>query len=634
MRHFYSYVSNAAGKNFANTCILMHIFRFVSIRLVSVYSLHLIMQASHPETTRHCLRRPLAWWGMLVCCLLLVPWKAIAGPVVSLERSTDGLWLQGLVQWHQDLTGQLSLPDVLAKGEALGWETPDDPLRAQGAHPWWMKITLQQTQVSGPWLLALPTTAIRDITFHGPYDSQGRALATGLSTGLTHPYSSRPMGMERIVFPLGIEAPGTYTVYIRVQNDIPQNVTPSLWVLSDYVENRQHKRLFDGIIYGVLLTLLVYNLTLAGVFRDVAYLYYVLTCAAALLTIATFNGHTARYLWPEHPWWIEHTYVIWPSLWVAFSGLFARAFLSIRAASSQADGVILAIVAMAFTSALAGALGQTVLAQRANEWLAVVGVVVITLMALWIWRRGYTPAAWYLLAQLTLFLSVVGVVWVSWGWWNAPFMLANGLQIGIMVEMVVFAVALSVRIRGVQQEKTVLSQQAHHMTQAAMSDALTGLLNRRGLTASASELLRKPGQHALILLDLDRFKPINDAHGHEVGDLVLNQMARRLEQHCRESDLAARLGGDEFVVVIGQCPDRATLEKMVKRLCEALEAPISWQDDTFQVSASAGVALAPTHASDLKTLLRLADQAMYQAKKSNIRMAFATAGETGILASH
>ena len=606
----------------------------VSKRPVKVYSLHLIMQASHLETTPHCLRGPLAWWGMLVCCLLLAPWKAIAGPVVSLERSTDGLLLQGLVQWHQDLTGQLSLHDVLARGESLGWETPDAPLRAHGAHPWWMKITLQQTQASGPWLLSMPTTAIRDITFHGPYDSQGRALDTGLSTGLTHPYSSRPMGMERIAFPLGIQAPGTYTLYIRVQNDIPQNVTPRLWVLSDYVENRQHKRLFDGIIYGILLTLLVYNLTLAGVFRDAAYAHYVLTCAAALLTIATFNGHTARYLWPEHPWWIEHTYVIWPSLWVAFSGLFARAFLSIRAASPQADGVILAIVVMAYTSALAGALGQTELAQRVNEWLAVVGVVVITLMALWIWRRGYTPAAWYLLAQLTLFLSVVGVVGVSWGWWDAPFMLANGLQIGIMAEMVVFAVALSMRIRGVQQEKTVLSLQARHMTQAAMSDPLTGLLNRRGLTARASELLSKPGQHALILIDLDRFKPINDVHGHEVGDLVLTQMARRLEQHCRESDMAARLGGDEFVIVLGHCPEPAKVEKMVTRLCEALEAPISWQEETFQVSASAGVALSPTHASDLKVLLRLADQAMYQAKKSNIRMAFAPADRAGTTASH
>lgn len=562
------------------------------------------------------------------CCLILFGLLSPGGPALAqqtvvLTPHAQGQWLQGQVGVLHDPSGRLTLRDILQRPEGLPWETPAEPLRLHGPSAWWLKIRWVADARHNQWILAFPTTAIRDIEFHGPFAANGLAVGPGAATGLIRPFTTRPLGMERITYPIHVPFADEYTLYVRVQNTIAQNITPAVWELSDYLKNRQHKRLFDGVIYGILLTLLIYNLTLAGVFRDTTYLHYVLTCAAALLTIATFNGHTALYLWPDSPWWIEHSYVLWPALWLACNAAFARVFLATSGTGRWTDAPVLALGAMALLSAALGIGGFTALAQRINETLALGGIAVVTAIALWIWRRGYAAAGWYLVAKLTLFVCVVGVVLVARGWWHAPFVLSNGLQIGIAAEMVVFAIALSARIRSIQREKTVLSLRASHLARAAMTDVLTGLANRHGLTESAQRLLAQPGRHAVLLFDLDRFKPINDIHGHEVGDQVLIAMGRRLSQHCRDSDIAARLGGDEFVVVLGHCPDRPALDAMVQRLCDKVDAPLQIDGQTYQVSASVGVARAPEQGRELHALLRLADQAMYTAKNSRCRFAFA-----------
>ena len=547
-----------------------------------------------------------------------------AHPPVELSPQPSGQSLMGHVDVLEDPSGLLAIEDVLNPDTALNWTRPSAPLRLHGPSTWWLRIHLRVPAMDDAWIMAFPTTAIRDIAFYGPMSTDGLNWGPGAATGLIRQYTTRPLGMERITYPLHMPFAGEYTVWVRVQNTVAQNITPSVWWLPDYLLNRQHKRLFDGIIYGVLLTLLIYNLTLTVVFRDRTYGFYVLTCGAALMSIGTFNGHTAHYLWPENPWWIEHSYQIWPALWLTFSAVFARAFLHTRSAGPLADLPVVGLGLLGVVSAVLAVSGQLWIPQQINEALALGGVALVSVIALWLWRRGHLMASWYLGANLTLFVCVIGVVAVARGWWNAPFVLSNGLQIGIAAEMVVLAVALSARIRRIQLEKSVLRQQTRSLTQAAQTDPLTGLLNRRGLTAQAERLLSRPGQHAVILFDLDRFKPINDTHGHDVGDQVLIEIGQRLAQHCRQSDVAARLGGDEFVVILAHCPSRPALDLMVQRLCDAVDQPITISGQLYQVSASAGVVVTQADGRELKTWLRQADQAMYTAKQARTRFSFTT----------
>ena len=150
----------------------------------------------------------------------------------------------------------------------------------------------------------------------------------------------------------------------------------------------------------------------------------------------------------------------------------------------------------------------------------------------------------------------------------------------------------------------------------ATTDDLTGLPNRRAFTAHVGGQLALPGvEHALLLLDLDKFKEVNDTLGHHVGDQLLVQVGRRLSEQLREDDVLARLGGDEFAVLLSGV-DREQAVTVAVALRKALGGTFPLAGLSLRTDASIGIALAPEHGADLGLLLRRADIAMYKAKSA------------------
>jgi diguanylate cyclase (GGDEF)-like protein len=165
-----------------------------------------------------------------------------------------------------------------------------------------------------------------------------------------------------------------------------------------------------------------------------------------------------------------------------------------------------------------------------------------------------------------------------------------------------------------------LEERHQDMRRMAMHDPLTGLPNRRLLTElferTAAQARRQGRPMALLFIDLDHFKDINDRHGHPAGDELLRCISRRLHETLRRADLLGRLGGDEFVALLTDAPDPAALNQTVVRLIEAVERPVPLDGGRAHglVSASIGVARFPQDGEDFDTLLEHADQAMYRAK--------------------
>ncbi|MEO0961045.1 MAG: diguanylate cyclase, partial [Pseudomonadota bacterium] len=157
------------------------------------------------------------------------------------------------------------------------------------------------------------------------------------------------------------------------------------------------------------------------------------------------------------------------------------------------------------------------------------------------------------------------------------------------------------------------------MEQQAISDPLTGLANRTALNDFTSSMLKhakRSGEKAAILaLDLDGFKPINDHYGHGAGDEVLVELADRLREEVRETDFVARTGGDEFILVLLHLDDGLGAARFATRLLRAIEMPVrlsSGQD--VSVSGSIGISVFPDNAEELEILYRNADEALYAAK--------------------
>ena len=172
---------------------------------------------------------------------------------------------------------------------------------------------------------------------------------------------------------------------------------------------------------------------------------------------------------------------------------------------------------------------------------------------------------------------------------------------------------------------TESKQVLEHLNAMSRHDALTGLANRTLLAERTSQALaaaRREAHHAaVIFLDLDGFKPVNDEYGHAVGDALLVEVAARLRGGVRASDTVARLGGDEFVVLLAGVVESPQALALAEKLRADVARPCLLAGQALQVTASVGVALFPDHGADAEQLFRRADEAMYAAKQAGANRA-------------
>ncbi len=156
------------------------------------------------------------------------------------------------------------------------------------------------------------------------------------------------------------------------------------------------------------------------------------------------------------------------------------------------------------------------------------------------------------------------------------------------------------------------------MAKLAKTDALTGLSNRLMLRElfqlHTDTAIRARNLVALHFLDLDGFKAINDRYGHPAGDILLEQVARRLEANVRAEDVVSRLGGDEFIVLQVGLHDESEAELLARRIIREISKPYVIDEISMSVSASVGIATAPKLGVELERLLACADAALYRAK--------------------
>lgn len=166
-----------------------------------------------------------------------------------------------------------------------------------------------------------------------------------------------------------------------------------------------------------------------------------------------------------------------------------------------------------------------------------------------------------------------------------------------------------------------IAEREKRILELAYTDPLTGLSNRAHFIEQLATALASTGRAgaplAVVLLDLDRFRYVNDSLGHPIGDQVLREVARRLVAELRQTDMVARLGGDEFAILLPTATPSAA-RKVVNELLLALEAPMDIEGQLVDIHGSFGIATSPEHSADPTTLLRCADVAMYKAKQDNL----------------
>jgi diguanylate cyclase (GGDEF)-like protein len=193
-----------------------------------------------------------------------------------------------------------------------------------------------------------------------------------------------------------------------------------------------------------------------------------------------------------------------------------------------------------------------------------------------------------------------------------------------IVQTLVFFLAL-VNFLVIVRKFHLLALQAHqakeHFSALAVRDPLTGLFNRREFEHNLKREIgavgrRSQDKFAVVMLDLDGFKPINDKFGHKTGDLVLKTVAERVAHHARATDTVARIGGDEFVLICTTLRDEENAARFCERLLNSINEPILLETGEIRVGASIGIAFYPNQTRSEHDLMHMADDAMYEAKKA------------------
>jgi diguanylate cyclase (GGDEF)-like protein len=399
-------------------------------------------------------------------------------------------------------------------------------------------------------------------------------------------------------------------------------------------------------------------------------MWYVLYVASFGVGLAAFDGLAFQYLWPESVWWANHALGAALCATLLFGTQFARSFLSMPSLAVFANRFMLAVMALAAAGVFFAATGLLVpygTIMRTLSAVACVTAGIVLYVAVRAFLDGYRPARFFLLAWTALLVFIALGALRNFAIVPTHFLTVNGLHIGLALDVVLLSFALADRINADKRAKEAaqgealasrtalleatqanerelerriaertaelnraneqLRDQEQHLRHLAQHDPLTGLPNRLSMQqrlALAMEFAKRNRKKlAVMMVDLDGFKRLNDTRGHRSGDHALVQIAGRLRTSVRGSDTVARYGGDEFVVLAGELDRAEDVSNIAEKIADMVSLPLSIDGATQNISCSIGISVYPDHAEDAEALIERADRAMYAAKAAgNRRYAF------------
>ena len=486
------------------------------------------------------------------------------------------------------------------------------------AEPVWLRIPVTVPVTSnGLWVLDIDYPVLQRIEVYLAANGHVTQQAT---LGSLQPYTQRPLRSRTHALPLTMLPGHAYELLLRVETQGAMVLPVTLNKPTTWHSKALNEQMLQGILTGLALCLLIYSLAQWLNLRDVLFIQYALLITGSLLFSLHLFGLGTQYLWREMPWVDLHAASLAALTATCGSFLFiSQALAGDQPRScllrSMRGGALLCVV-------LATLYALDLLSTRAVAGIVSILGLVPALMgipgAVRRARLGDPVGSTLLLAWLVYFIATATVIGVIRGWVPVNFWTLHSFQFGATLDMLLFMRVLGLRTRALRLEALDANRERDVMRSLAHTDPLTGLPNRRGLNISlASALSRCSAEKmlAVYVMDLDGFKPVNDQHGHDVGDELLVAVARRLQGHVRQSDLVARLGGDEFVVMAGQLQSMQQAQELGHKLLEAFRSPFSLNNVRVEIGLTIGYAIAPHDSTDAIGLLKLADAAMYSGKQ-------------------
>jgi signal transduction histidine kinase len=376
---------------------------------------------------------------------------------VEFDDATGRLPLGRHMQVFEDLDGSASIADVSSPAFAKRFrDHPNDVLNAgYSSSVFWLRVDLQYVAVPGAaprqWLLKLAYPPLDHLELYLPDDTGHYRLTQ--RTGDALPYASRQIRQDNYLFELPLAPGKATTVYLRLHSQGSIQAPLTLWSTQAYLENQPTRLYVLGMIYGVLLVMLVYNLFIYLSVRDVSYLYYILYIGAFGLYQVSVNGAGIAYFWPDSPWWANASTPLFIGAAGLFGCQFARHFLQLRRLSRGLDRWLLALMIGGGLVMLLALSLRYGLALRMATGLALLFIVSVFSAGVYAWRRGVRVARWFIIAWSAFLLGGLVNTLMVLGYLPNLFITMYASQLGAALEVALLALALADRINNLREEQ-------------------------------------------------------------------------------------------------------------------------------------------------------------------------------------
>ena len=441
----------------------------------------------------------------LLLLIVSLVFSSLVG-AVTFDEQMRTLPLGQSMYVFEDVRGDASIDDIASPAVQGSFRLHDKPVLNAGysRSVFWLRLDLhylpQQTQGPRNWLLELAYPPLDHLELYLPDEAGGFTLAQ--RTGDSLPFDTRQIRQHNYLFELNLEPNQNKRIYLRLESQGSIQAPLTLWAPNAYLEEQPARIYVLGIIYGVLLVMLVYNLFIFLSVRDTSYLYYILYIASFGLYQVSVNGAGIEYFWPNNPWWANAATPFLIGSAALFGCQFARSFLHTGEHSPWVDRLLLLLMACGAGVMILALSISYATALRLATYLALLFTVVIFAAGILAWLRGMRVARYFIFAWTAFLIGGIVNTLMVLGYLPNVFLTMYASQIGSALEVGLLSLALADRINAMKEERTRILQEAGRKLETLNQELADSNRFKDEFLATVTHELRTPMNGVIGSLEL------------------------------------------------------------------------------------------------------------------------------------
>ncbi|WP_169727459.1 sensor domain-containing diguanylate cyclase [Granulosicoccus antarcticus] len=549
----------------------------------------------------------------------------------------------------EDPTGELTIADIVAADEQFSTSIGASFNFGFTRSAYWFATQLERPANGNSLFLKISYPLLDQIDLYlRSDDGRNKQFAAGDS----FEFDTRQVNHRAFIFPIFFE-PGEQTlqVYLRVKTTSAMQVPISVWDPEAFHSESYDEQIVLGLYYGLLLAIMVSNIMLALSVREPVYAYY----SAYIMFYGGFqlclNGLAFEYLWPTSTYLAQKGTVMFMALSAVMATAFSAEILEIKKESGRLRACFIAFGLINMGSVLLCIALPYSIAIQLQTLLTTAGTILFFCAGMMQLRRGVAAARYYLFAWTMFLLGIFIYSLKTYAVLPENVFTEYAIQVGSAMETLLLSFAIAHRFKVLREDKLRLQSESTELLETRVSertleleqtllelstvnsrleklsivDPLSGLFNRAYFNGNFDRMWKLAQEEqrsmAMLMIDIDHFKQVNDKHGHLVGDNVISVVSKLISDTVsRKEDFVVRYGGEEFAVVL---PDTdlqmATVlaEKIrvaVNEFVSELEAVSRVGRISVSIGVAGGIPAAADSEAGSETLLSQADSALYDAK--------------------